>query len=611
MATFPPRTRDEAPRPPPRRLHLRSDVRAAESPVKAAHARATLARSTVARGAWWICASLLALVSPGCERGPGTSPSRRALLREAAEESGLRVQHHAYPSEARYLPEIMGAGCALFDKDGDGDLDLYTVQGAPVDPSRSRQGLPSSLLHENLVLDAGQSAPGPLRFVDVTERAGVGHVGCGTGAAAGDFDGDGDLDLYLTCAGPNVLFQNDGGGRFSDVTTQARVTAGGFSTSAAWLDYDQDGNLDLFVARYVKFTPAQNRRCTRLGGQPDYCGPVSYEPETSLLYRNEGGGRFSDASERSGVATRSGNGLGALAADLDGDGWVDIFVANDATPNHLWINLKNGRFEERGLLSGCALSADGLSLAGMGIALGDLDRDGAPDLYVTHEISEPNVAYRGSAGGRFEDRSAAFGLAAGSLPYSGFGALSLDLDLDGWLDLVVSNGAVRALAAQATSPWPYRQPDQLYRNLGGHFVEATPESGLNDGGEESGRGSACGDLDLDGDLDLVITNANGPLRLFLNESPRKGRLLRVTLRCRGESAIGASCTLGLSAGPPLCAWVASGGSYLSSGPEIVYFGCPDGARPLECEVRWPRGKVKVYPWPGEADAAVFEKEGTP
>ena len=391
------------------------------------------------------------------------------VFREVARATGLDFHHFIGATGEYFFPEIMGSGVGVFDYDGDGDLDLYFVQGAILDPAKevsqsvfpfSGEGPPRNRLFRNELNPKGE-----LRFTDVTREAGVGHRGYGMGMAVGDYDNDGHLDFYLTNFGPNVLYRNNGDGTFTDVTHDAGADDPRNSASCTFLDYDSDGDLDLYVANYVSFTIKGNRRCG--GERRDYCAPGVYQPMPDRLFRNEGNGRFTDRSEEAGLGRSFGAGLGVVAVDLNLDRRVDVYVANDGTPNQLWINQGDGTFQDQGLVSGTAYNIDGTAEAGMGVTAADFDGDGDEDLFVTHNKKETNTLYLNGRQAGFTDATSRFGLANASVPYSGFGTLWFDYDNDGWLDLFVANGAVVMDDRQpADSPYPYAQENQLFRGDG-------------------------------------------------------------------------------------------------------------------------------------------------
>jgi hypothetical protein len=547
------------------------------------------------------CAALAALTLP-----PGISAQRGVTgprFEDVAEASGLRFVHLNGATGDYMYPELIGSGGALFDYDGDGDLDVFLVQGdhavgrdgSPSRPSRSPAPPTSKLFRNDLVRPGG-----PLTFTDVTTAAGVGSVGYGMGAAVGDIDNDGDLDVYVTAYGDNTMYRNEGNGRFTDVTAAAGANDSRWSTSAAFVDYDRDGHLDLYVANYLDFTPAANKPCTEAAGQRDYCAPTAYRPVPDRLLRNRGDGTFEDASEKAGITRAFGNGLGVAVGDYDGDGWPDIYVANDATPNQLWMNQRDGTFEDMGLLSGAAYNAAGRPEGSMGIAAGDYDRDGDEDLVVTNIVGETFVLYENDGSGGFEDRRAAVGLAAPTAMMTGFGADWFDADNDGWLELFIANGAVNLIPSLRGTPNPFRQRNQLFvgsreSGVGSRTVvrlrEVTAQAGPGLELLEVSRGAAFGDLDLDGRVDILVTNNGGPVRLLRNVTPAPGHWLRLRLVQSGRNrrAVGASIRLDLAGQPPIVRRVRSDGSYLSSSDDRLHIGLGSATSPVAVTVTWPDG----------------------
>ncbi len=519
---------------------------------------------------------------------------------------------------AFYLPEIMGAGCAVFDYDSDGDLDLYAVQGALLgagktleqSPFPPRDRPPRSRLFRNRLVVPGGS--GGLTFEDVTEESGTAGEGFGMGCAVGDYDNDGRPDLYVTRFGPNVLFHNEGGGKLTDVTRRAGVGDPRFSASAAFLDYNRDGLLDLFVTTYVDYSLAANRDCFRFGGQRDYCGPLSYEPAPARLYRNQGDGTFADVTVEAGIHLHYGCGLGVVCADFDADGWIDIFVANDATPNQLWINRRNGTFEDTALGAGVAVNAAGQNEAGMGITAGDYDRDGDWDVFISHDTGETNTLFRLLTAGLFEDATSSTRLGHPSLPFTGFGTQWFDYDNDGWLDLFVANGSVRKLPERFGDPCPYAQSHQLFHNVEGRFVETSSAAGPGLTAPSVGRGAAFGDLDNDGDIDLVLANNNGPLRVILNDRGARNHWVRFLLEGTrsNRDAYGARVAVELQGGLTLWQRAGADGSYLSSSDQRVHFGLGAETRVKAVTVHWPSGLVERWREPAVAvDAQTTLREG--
>jgi enediyne biosynthesis protein E4 len=535
-------------------------------------------------------------------RAPGPAP-----FRELDAQAGLSFVHDNGARGRFYLPEIMGSGVALFDYDNDGDLDVYLVQGgaledtSPVSPGGKNEK--SRLFRNDLARDA--SGKPVLHFTDVTDAAGVGFTGVGMGAAVGDYDGDGDLDLYVTAYGSNALFRNNGKGTFTDVTREAGVDDPRWSTSAAFIDYDRDGDLDLFVAAYVDFTVRAGKSCTDPVGAPDYCSPSAYHPLPARLFRNEGHGTFIDATESSGISRAYGAGLGVAVGDYNGDGWLDLYVANDATPNQLWINKQNGTFEDQGWLSGSAANAAGRPEGSMGIASGDYDADGDEDLFVTNLTRETFVLYVNDGHGNFEDRRASAGVSQTTASMTGFGTAWLDYDRDGLLDLLTASGAVNVAGGLRGSPAPYAQRNQLFHNAGGgRLVDVTDSAGPVFERALVGRGLAAGDLDNDGDVDILITANGGPARLLLNESTT-GHWLTVSLAAQSGNRRGFGGRVGIvrEGQPTLWRRAGTDGSYLSAGDSRVHFGLGASARIDRVIVEWPDG-LREY-WTGiPADQAV-------
>ena len=431
------------------------------------------------------------------------------LFIEAAAETGLLFTHINGATGQFYLPEVMGSGVALFDYDNDGDLDVFLVQGGALVPNGETGPATSRLFRNDLTIAAGGKRT--LHFTDVTDAAHAGVRSYGMGVAVGDYDNDGFLDLFVTGFGSTTLLHNNGNGTFTDVTKQAGVGDTQWTTSAAFLDYDRDGYLDLFVARYVDFTLAANKQCNDSAGARDYCSPRAFRPVPDRLFRNDGRGGFADVTEAAGIARAFGNGLGVATGDYNGDGWLDLYVANDGTPNQLWINHRDGRFVDEGLLSGAAVNAAGNPEGSMGIASGDFDLDGDEDLFVTNIVRESSVLYVNDGRGNFEDARARSGLGGLTAAFTGFGTDWIDYDNDGWPDLFVANGAVNIVESLRGEPLPYRMKNQLFRNSGnGRFEETSAAAGPAFARAEMGRGAAFGDIDNDGDVDIVVTKTADP-----------------------------------------------------------------------------------------------------
>jgi hypothetical protein len=522
---------------------------------------------------------------------------------EAAAEAGLAFTHEAGERGEYWLPEIIGPGAGLLDYDGDGDLDVLLLQGAGPGGNAGAH----RLFRNDL-------AGGELRFMDVTREAGLADAtGYGMGVATGDVDGDRDVDLYVTQYGGNRLYRNDGG-RFTDVTEEAGVRDAGWSTSASFCDYDRDGDLDLYVAHYVAFAPASNKVCSGTTGQRDYCSPEAYPPEADKLFRNEGGTRFSDASAESGIGAHAAAGLGVVCRDFDADGWPDYYVANDRTADFLWHNRGDGRFDEQGAERGAAYDGDGKPEASMGIAADDFDDDGDDDLFVTTYDPETNTLRRNDGAGDFLDVTDRFALGFPSLSYTGWGAGWIDVELDGRLDLFVVNGAiVEVESRRGRSARPYEQLNQLFRRgEDGRFALEPARGAL--ALLDNGRGAAFGDLDEDGDADVVVSNNDGPVRLLVNRARRAGHWLGVALASSAPNTqgLGARVSIIRAGRPHATRRVQTDGSYLSASDPRVIFGLARDAAIDQVVVDWPSGRRES--WSGLATDryhALVEGTGAP
>jgi hypothetical protein len=552
-----------------------------------------------------VSSSLLLVAAAALIAVPGAQAPATPRFEDVATAAGLVFTHDNGARGDYWFTEMIGAGGALFDYDNDGDLDVFLVQGMAGDPAdpvarkaaAARGAAGTARLFRNDLDRPG----GRLRFTDVTGDAGVDLVAQGMGATVGDIDNDGDLDLYVTTFGDNVLYRNDGNGRFTDVTAAAGASDTRWSTSAAFVDYDRDGALDLFIANYVDFTPAGNKLCREPAGGRDYCAPVAYRPVPDRLLHNRGNGTFEDVSERAGISRADGNGLGVVMGDYDEDGWPDIYVANDATPNQLWMNRHDGTFEDHGPLSGTAYNAAGRPEGSMGIASGDYDRDGDEDLVVSNLVGETFVLYENDGTGGFEDRRAAVGLAAPTAAMTGFGTDWFDADQDGWLDIFFANGAVNMIQSLRGAPSPFRQRNQLLvarpqptvaaARPAVRFHDVTADAGPGLEPLAVSRGAAFGDVDRDGDLDILVTRNGGPVALLRNTTAGQGHWLQVRLTqpAGNRFALGATVRIEMPGGPPIVRRVRSGGSYLSASDLTIHAGLGTLATPVSLVVTWPDG----------------------
>jgi hypothetical protein len=544
----------------------------------------------------WVGCALLAI--SGVAQG--------AIFSERAAELGLDFVHFNGMSGEFYFPEMMGPGGALFDYDNDGDLDVYLVQGHMLGPGkalsdallppRSGQPLSDRLFRNDLVIRPDGTPV--LHFTDVTEASGIRASGYGMGVSTGDFDNDGWLDLYVTNFGANQLWRNNGDGSFTEVTPQAGVDAPRWSVGAAFLDFDRDGWLDLYVGNYVNFSFSHHITCRSNSSAQDYCSPLAYNGLPDRLFRNRGDGRFEDVSARSHIVRDFGGALGVVVGDYNGDGWLDIYVANDGVANQLWINRQDGTFDNEALLAGVAVNMEGTAEASMGVDAADYDGDGDEDLFMTHLLGETNTLYVNNGQAWFEDRSLATGLAAPSMAYTSFGTGWFDYDNDGWLDLFIANGEVKTIPAQAQAgdPYPLHQTNQLFRNLGnGRFEEVTAQAGAALRLSEVSRGAAFGDVDNDGDTDILLLNNNGPVRLLLNQvgGHRHWLGLRVLDRA-GRDALGVRVEVLSPAGGRLWRRVRTNGSYASANDPRVLAGLGETGRVDAVRVHWLDGRAEQW-----------------
>ena len=532
------------------------------------------------------------------------------LFEDHAADSGVDFVHWNGAAGRYFLPEIMGAGAALVDIDADGDLDVFLVQGENLDPagtaSRDATRSGDRLFRNEL------SETGALRFTDVSAEAGFASGGYGMGVAAADMDADGRVDLYVTNIGPNRMWRNLGGGRFEDVTDAAGVADAAWSVPAVFLDADRDGDLDLFVGNYVEFNRGAHTACASAGGGLDYCSPRSFAAVPDRYFRNRGGGRFEEAGSAVGVTGVYGYALGAIALDADADGMLDLYVANDWSANQLWLN-RDGRFDEGARLAGVAVNAAGVAEAGMGVDAADFDGDGDEDVIVSHLTGETNTLYRNDGGGMFTDASLVSRLGAPSLPWTGFGAGWIDYDNDGLLDFLVVNGAVRGQGEAGDVG--FGQPNQLFRNLGdGRFEDVSAAVGPAFAEPLTSRGAAFGDVDNDGDVDVLVTNNAGPAQLLINlvGQERAWIGLRAVEPGPDRDALGSLVEVRLGAGRSLVRRVRTARSYASSSDPRVIFGLGDAEGVAEVRVRWLGGLEESFgPLPIRRYHTLRRGEGVP
>ncbi len=539
---------------------------------------------------WLICAV-------GCLVGAHSIAAADDIFVDRAAESGLDFEYFNGMSGALYFSEHMGGGAALLDYDGDGDLDVYAVQGRMLGAGKTRADSLLPVRYPEPLTDRlyrNDSTVGPdgaatIRFVDVTERAGLAATEYGVGVTSADFDNDGWPDLYITNFGPNTLLRNNGDGTFSDVSRASQTAELRWGASAAFADVDNDGWLDIYVGNYVNYRIPTDKPCASQTGARDYCGPLAYKPEPDRLYRNRGDGTFEDVSTRSGIESDFGAALGVISADFDDDGWLDIYVANDQLPNQLWQNQGDGTFVDIALLAGAAVNAVGQPEASMGVVAGDIDDNGTEDLFMAHLAQETNTLYLNDGDAFFRDATKKSGLGMTSFAFTGFGTALFDYDLDGQLDLFVANGAVKRLPDQleAGDPLPLRQRNQLFRNQGGgDFREVEPDGQSFLIELDVSRGASTGDLDNDGDPDLVVINNGGPTDLGMNEGPI-GAWIGLDLRTAdGRAALGSKVTARLVSGKTQWRRVRTDGSYASANDARVTFGLAAGGELESARIDW-------------------------
>ena len=505
---------------------------------------------------------------------------------DVTQEAGIRWKHTDGRSGRKYFMETLGSGAAFFDYDADGDADLYFVNGGPL-PGYIAEETPTNRLYRN---------NGDATFTDVTEMAGIGDTGYGHGCAVGDYNNDGRLDLYVTNYGTNRLFRNNGDGSFTDVAEAAGVTEPRWSSSCAFADYDADGDLDLYVVNYIVFDLAENPWCgLKEKGIRAYCEPDNFPAQSDTLFRNNGDGSFTDVTKSSGIYNTTGKGLGVVWGDYNNDGTPDIYVANDSTENLFYRNNGDGTFEEIGFMVGVALSEDGAPENGMGTAFGDWNNDGWFDLTVTNYADQTNTLYHNDADGFFTDVTATTKTAQVTYPYLGWATAFIDYDNDGYQDLFVANGHLHENLAELGQEGTYGQRNLFFRNnRDGTFTELSKTLGAGMRLEDVSRGATFADYDLDGDIDIVVTNSNTPPRLLRNDDGNRKNWLQIRLIGTNGSPDAIGTRVEVTTGElTQTREVRSGDGYLSQRDLTLHFGIGAYKRVDSITVRWRNGMEQL------------------
>jgi len=547
-------------------LLVSSSCKKTEAPINAQQTEAAVAPSP----------------SPSASPTP-PRPSGPIEFTDVTAQAGIHFKHNSGAFGKKYLPETIGAGCAFIDYDNDGWQDILLVNSMNWPEQKGAKSF-LALYHNNK--DG--------TFTNVTGQAGLAVEMYGIGVAVGDYDNDGNDDIYITCVGPNHLFRNLGGGKFADVTARAGVGDPGFSTSAVWFDYDNDGKVDLFVGNYVDWSVEKDIYCSLDNKNKSYCTPQSYKGQSATLYHNRGNGTFENVTQKAGVEDPTGKTLGIALLDYDTDGWLDLFVANDTEPNKLYHNNKNGTFTDEGIAAGVAFSAAGTARAGMGVDAADYDGSGRPSVIIGNFTNESMALYHNDGSGLFTDEAATSGIGKLSAQSLTFATFFFDYDLDGLLDVFAANGHVSDDIAVVQPNVKYAQPPHVFHNKGKKkFEEVTAKLGKAMQRAIVGRGAAYGDFDNDGDLDLLITSNNGPVRLLRNDNANQNDLLRVKLvgSKANRDGIGATVTVKTSKGAKEQQMVRTGSSYASQSelPLVFGLGTPDQNVTLTVDVSWPGG----------------------
>ena len=522
---------------------------------------------------WWI---LLLVI---------TAQGQQIRFRDITAQAGIQFTHNNGSFGKKWLPETMGPGCAFIDYDNDGYPDILLVNGEDW-PGHTHAGLTTPKLYHN-------NHDGT--FTDVTRKAGLAVPMFGLGVAVGDYDNDGFDDIFITALGQSHLFHNNGNGTFTDVTKTAGMFGPNeFSTSAAWVDYDRDGKLDLVVANYVQWSEQGDLYCTLDGAHKSYCTPESYKGTSVRLWHNLGGGKFEDATHKAGLGDPTSKSLGVAILDYNADGWPDILIANDTQPNKLYLNKKDGTFEERGVTSGIAFSEDGVARAGMGVDAADYDRSGHPSVIISNFANQMVSLYHNEGNGLFVDEAPQSEVGRATLVTLGFGCFFFDYDNDGWPDIFVADGHIEDAIERVQKRVSYAEPAHLFRNLGGgKFREVTAQMGPVFAAPRVARGAAYADIDNDGFLDVLVTTNAGPAFLFHNEGGTN-HSLRLKLVGTKSNRDGIGAVVHVTSGnnqDKQWKMLRSGSSYLSQSELVLTFGLGAQTKADTIEIQWPSGQV--------------------
>jgi hypothetical protein len=514
---------------------------------------------------------------------PANSAAQQIHFRDITAQAGIRFTHNNGAFGKKWLPETMGPGCAFIDYDNDGYPDILLINGEDF-PGHAHAGATTlKLFHNN----------GNGTFTDVTHKAGLDVPMFGLGVAVGDYDNDGFDDIFITALGQSRLFHNNGNGTFTDVTKSAGLWGPNeFSTGAAWVDYDRDGKLDLVVANYVQWTEQGDIYCTLDGSRKSYCTPESYKGTPVRLWHNAGGGKFEDATKKAGLGDPTSKSLGITVLDYNGDGWPDILIANDTQPNKLYLNKKDGSFEERGVFAGVAFSEDGVARAGMGVDAADYDRSGRPSVLVSNFSNQMVSLFHNEGNGLFVDEAPQSEVGRATLVTLGFGCFFFDYDNDGWPDIFVADGHIEDQIEKVQKRVTYAEPAHLFRNLGGgKFEEVTAKMGAAFAAPRVARAAAYGDIDNDGALDILLTTNAGPALLFHNEGG-SNQSVRIKLVGTKSNRDGIGAVVRVNSGSDK-QWkmLRSGSSYLAQSELVLTFGLGGQKSAESIEILWPSGQV--------------------